>query len=313
MPTVTPSYVNMDVDGKTFNGILKSVANGIEECQYSHYDNQIKEIKVTSDKSFVDKMSESAEITALNGRIVVYWNNELQTIFIYTDKEKIVLPEDVSYMFALMCNLETIDLERFDFSKCEKFSHMFEATSHEANTIKIDFSSIDCSNATDMSFMFSDFGSFCENEFSINFGENFKTHTVQSMEGMFFFTGMMSLKEIQFKTIFSTECAENMNLMFCGTGMNSPYFNTLNLTNGFVVTSEHKDIFLNCGQAALDELKLGEKFLLLEDMYEVNNTLDLFEQTGMVNCNIWWNKQCNDLFYYNNLKSCKCYKIYTIE
>jgi len=123
----------------------------------------------------------------------------------------------------------------------------------------------------------------------------------------------MNLKEIHFNNIFDTKCGEKMNLMFCGTGMYSTFFKSLDLTNGFVINSEYEDIFLNCGQAGLDELKLGNDFLLHENMCDSNNTLELFEQTGSENCNIWWSKQCNDSFEKYNLKSCKCFKTYTTE
>ena len=112
-------------------------------------------------------------------------------------------------MFQGQINLEEVDLSKFDTRNVTNMLHMFEYT----GIITLDLSSFDTSNVTNMTEMFA----LMPNLVSINFGDNFITSKVTTMENMFM--GCTSLKKLNLCS-FDTRSVTNMWGMFSFVGNN---------------------------------------------------------------------------------------------
>ena len=125
------------------------------------------------------------------------------TVYYWTEADKITLSKDSSFMFDRMSKLQTIDLSGFDTSESEDMSRMF-AASPELRSL--DFSGFNTSKVKDMTYMFYDAGKIETLDLSA-----FDTSNVTTMYGLF--NGMRALKNLNISS-FNTQNVTEMQEMF---------------------------------------------------------------------------------------------------
>ena len=125
------------------------------------------------------------------------------TVYYWTEADKITLSKDSSFMFDRMSKLQTIDLSGFDTSEAEDMSRMF-AASPELKTL--DFSGFNTSKVKNMTYMFYDAGQIETLDLSA-----FDTSSVTTMYGLF--NGMRALKNLNISS-FNTQNVTEMQEMF---------------------------------------------------------------------------------------------------
>ena len=131
-------------------------------------------------------------------------------------KGKVIANEDSSKVFYNFRGVKEINFDNnYDTSNATNMAWMFRCCT---NLKSIDLSSLDTSNVTDMSDLFSMWDSiqdnFAENKLEhIKFGNNFITDNVQNMRSMF--AGLSELKELDVSD-FNTSNVTTMYHMFTG-------------------------------------------------------------------------------------------------
>lgn len=170
-------------------------------------------------------------------------NNELHLYigFDSTKYKNIKLPQDSSYYFAYMHNLEDITgLEYVDTSKVTDMDFMFYSTGYNSDgDWTLDLSSFNTKNVTSMESMFERTGENNTN-FTLNLGDNFDTSNVTNMKSMFESCGFDStVFTLDLGDKFDTSNVTNMSSMFEKVGYYSSVlyidigdkFNISNVTN----------------------------------------------------------------------------------
>lgn len=146
------------------------------------------------------------------------------TVYYWTEADKITLSKDSSFMFDRMSKLQTIDLSGFDTSESEDMSRMF-AASPELRSL--DFSGFNTSKVKDMTYMFYDAGKIETLDLSA-----FDTSNVTTMYGLF--NGMRALKNLNISS-FNTQNVTEMQEMFqynsSLTSLDLSHFDTRKVTN----------------------------------------------------------------------------------
>ena len=125
------------------------------------------------------------------------------TVYYWTEADKITLSKDSSFMFDRMSKLQTIDLSGFDTSEAEGMSRMF-AASPELKSL--DLSGFNTSKVKNMTYMFYDAGKIETLDLSA-----FDTSNVTTMYGLF--NGMRALKNLNISS-FNTQNVTEMQEMF---------------------------------------------------------------------------------------------------
>ena len=146
------------------------------------------------------------------------------TVYYWTDAEKITLSRDSSFMFDRMSKLQTIDLSGFDTSEIENMSRMF-AASPELKAL--DFSGFNTSKVKNMTYMFYEAKHIESLDLSM-----FDTSNVTTMYGIF--NEMNALKNLNISS-FNTQNVTEMQEMFrhtlALTSLNLSHFNTSKVTS----------------------------------------------------------------------------------
>ena len=146
------------------------------------------------------------------------------TVYYWTEADKITLSKDSSFMFDRMSKLQTIDLSGFDTSESEDMSRMF-AASPELKSL--DFSGFNTSKVKNMTYMFYDAGKIETLDLSA-----FDTGSVTTMYGLF--NGMRALKNLNISS-FNTQNVTEMQEMFqynsSLTSLDLSHFDTRKVTN----------------------------------------------------------------------------------
>ena len=179
-----------------------------------------------------------------------------ESVYYYSDSEKIYLNENSSYMFegdgwyGKRSNLTNIDMSGFNTEKVKDMSHMFIRL-NKLTTLNL--SNFNTSNVTDMCGMFMDLESITGLDLStfdtrnvanmayMFYGlrsitsldlSNFNTQNVKNMGGMFREIDNLSVLNL---SSFNTQKVTNMSEMFYGlrniTSLNLSNFNTQNVTD----------------------------------------------------------------------------------
>ena len=125
------------------------------------------------------------------------------TVYYWTEADKITLSKDSSFMFDRMSKLQTIDLSGFDTSEAEGMSRMF-AASPELKSL--DLSGFNTSKVKNMTYMFYNAGKIETLDLSA-----FDTSNVTTMYGLF--NGMRALKNLNISS-FNTQNVTEMQEMF---------------------------------------------------------------------------------------------------
>lgn len=146
------------------------------------------------------------------------------TVYYWTEADKITLSKDSSFMFDRMSKLQTIDLSGFDTSEAEDMSRMF-AASPELKSL--DLSGFNTSKVKNMIYMFYDAGKIETLDFSA-----FDTSNITTMYGLF--NGMRALKNLNISS-FNTQNVIEMQEMFqynsSLTSLDLSHFDTRKVTN----------------------------------------------------------------------------------
>ena len=146
------------------------------------------------------------------------------TVYYWTEADKITLSKDSSFMFDRMSKLQTIDLSGFDTSEAEDMSRMF-AASPELKSL--DLSGFNTSKVKNMTYMFYDAGKIETLDLSA-----FDTSNVTTMYGLF--NGMRALKNLNISS-FNTQNVTEMQEMFqynsSLTSLDLSHFDTRKVTN----------------------------------------------------------------------------------
>ena len=146
------------------------------------------------------------------------------TVYYWTEADKITLSKDSSFMFDRMSKLQTIDLSGFDTSESEDMSRMF-AASPELKSL--DLSGFNTSKVKNMTYMFYDAGKIETLDLSA-----FDTSSVTTMYGLF--NGMRALKNLNISS-FSTQNVTEMQEMFqynsSLTSLDLSHFDTRKVTS----------------------------------------------------------------------------------
>lgn len=146
------------------------------------------------------------------------------TVYYWTEADKITLSKDSSFMFDRMSKLQTIDLSGFDTSESEDMSRMF-AASPELRSL--DLSGFNTSKVKNMTYMFYDAGKIETLDLSA-----FDTSNVTTMYGLF--NGMRALKNLNISS-FNTQNVTEMQEMFqynsSLTSLDLLHFDTRKVTN----------------------------------------------------------------------------------
>lgn len=146
------------------------------------------------------------------------------TVYYWTEADKITLSKDSSFMFDRMSKLQTIDLSGFDTSEAEDMSRMF-AASPELKTLNL--SGFNTSKVKNITYMFYDAGKIEALDLSA-----FDTSNVTTMYGLF--NGMRALKNLNISS-FNTQNVTEMQEMFqynsSLTSLDLSHFDTRKVTN----------------------------------------------------------------------------------
>ena len=146
------------------------------------------------------------------------------TVYYWTEADKITLSKDSSFMFDRMSKLQTIDLSGFDTSEAENMARMF-AASPELKSL--DLSGFNTSKVKNMTYMFYDAGKIETLDLSA-----FDTSNVTTMYGLF--NGMRALKNLNISS-FNTQNVTEMQEMFqynsSLTSLDLSHFDTRKVTN----------------------------------------------------------------------------------
>ncbi|MBB1536270.1 BspA family leucine-rich repeat surface protein [Candidatus Saccharibacteria bacterium] len=125
------------------------------------------------------------------------------TVYYWTEANKITLSKDSSFMFDRMPKLQTIDLSGFDTSEAENMARMF---SNSPELKSLDFSSFNTGKVKDFTYTFYDAKNIESLDLSM-----FDTSSATTMYGMF--NGMTALKNLNISS-FNTQNVTEMQEMF---------------------------------------------------------------------------------------------------
>ena len=155
--------------------------------------------------------------------VYAWYDKETETIYYYTDEDKIYLNPDSSYFFYHFDYLEEIDMSKFDTSLVKNFTNMFEYCYLDV----FDFSNWDTSSAETMEWMF--YYTSTREPYTLDLS-SFNTSNVTNMNSMF---RECSVNNVILSS-FDTSKVTDMGYMFAGAGvynLDISNFDTSNVTN----------------------------------------------------------------------------------
>ena len=199
-----------------------------------YLDEKIKKIEHATIEQYnnvKNNLTEENIVSIKSSQKTIYMWFEDDTIFYYTDADKIYLNQDASCMFAYHTILENIDFTKIDTSKVKNMSGLFygcfsftqlDLSNFDTSEVinmhvmfgacmilpKIDLSGIDTSKVIDMSYMFGQ----CESLIEVDVSK-FDTTNVTDMS--FMFGNCENLQNIDISN-FDTSKVTDMSEMFYG-------------------------------------------------------------------------------------------------
>ena len=149
-------------NGKEFNGIIKQLSSNYSSVDYETNDDIITKFKVTNTPPVDGAEKVLLSYTVMQHFLYAYMSDDKSICYLYTNAEMVTLPTDCSYMF-------------YAFRKC----------------VELNLSIFDSMDTTDMSYMFSEFGSNAGETVGMEFNmSNLNTANTTNMEGMFYNFGL---------------------------------------------------------------------------------------------------------------------------
>ena len=214
--------------------------------------------------------------------IKVWYSQDSQTLYYWTDSNKIYLNKDSSDMFRKFTQTIDIDLSRFDFSEVIDASRFFcDMRSLES----LDLGNINTQNVTNMDHMFSGLSKITTLNLSL-----LNTKNVTNMRWMF--SGDEKLQSLNLQN-FDTGNVVDMSHMFHGVSQ----LNDLNLSN-FHTQSVKNMSFMFHGMANLLSLNLSnfdtQKVEDMSNMFNAVTKLKTLDLTSFSTVNV---KTMYGMFY----------------
>ena len=215
-------------EGPDFNAKLK----GLED-----FDNLIEHFKKSSVAPAASMNVVNIEDEESDYEIKLWLDSTDNTVYYYTEPEKVYLNMDSNNMFYFLPDLISLDLSSFDTSQVTDMRYMFSELSGLAD---LNLSNFDTSKVTNMEGMFSEVSKLTNLDLS-----SFDTSRVTNMGLMFSFTSKLVSLNL---SNFNTSQVTVMNRMFANipnlanlnlssfdtsqvTEMSSMFYNTPNLTS----------------------------------------------------------------------------------
>ena len=214
--------------------------------------------------------------------IKVWYDQGSQTLYYWTDSNKIYLNKNSSYMFRKFTQAIDIDLSGFDFSEIIDASWFF---SEMRSLESLDLGNINTQKTTNMDHMFSGLLKLT----SLNLS-SLNTKNVTNMRWMF--SGNEKLQSLNLQN-FDTDNVENMEHMFHGVSQ----LNALNLSN-FHTQNVKNMSFMFHGMGSLENLNLSSfntrKVNDMSNMFNAATKLKTLNLTSFNTVNV---KSMYGMFY----------------
>lgn len=214
--------------------------------------------------------------------IKVWYDQGSQTLYYWTDSNKIYLNKNSSYMFRKFTQAIDIDLSGFDFSEIIDASWFF---SEMRSLESLDLGNINTQKTTNMDHMFSGLLKLT----SLNLS-SLNTKNVTNMRWMF--SGNEKLQSLNLQN-FDTDNVENMEHMFHGVSQ----LNALNLSN-FHTQNVKNMSFMFHGMGSLENLNLSSfntrKVNDMSNMFNAATKLKTLDLTSFNTVNV---KSMYGMFY----------------
>ncbi len=208
--------------GRNLNVKFKKLARNTS-VSYTTKDLQVYYFTRSKIKPEFD-FTEKNVISSSNSPVKIYAWFKNNTIYWWSDSNKIKLNEDSSYMFYEFDNIKEIDTSGFDTSSVTNMSYMFYNC---YNLEVLDTSKFNTSNVTNMSYMF-----YYNNDLGMLDVSGFDTSSVTNMSYMFYHCSTIDVLNT---SGFNTSNVTNMSYMFyyCFNikSLDVDEFDTSNVTN----------------------------------------------------------------------------------
>ena len=198
------------------------------------------------------------------------------TVYYWTEADKITLSKDSSFMFDRMSKLQTIDLSGFDTSESEDMSRMF-AASPELKSL--DLSGFNTSKVKNMTYMFYDAGKIETLDLSA-----FDTSNVTTMYGLF--NEMRALKNLNISS-FNTQNVTEMQKMFqynsSLTSLDLSHFDTRKVTNMRWMFNEMSNV-VSLDLSSFDTSKVTDMYGMFQSAAKLTNlNVSSFNTSNVIN------------------------------
>lgn len=214
--------------------------------------------------------------------IKVWYSQDSQTLYYWTDSNKIYLNKDSSNMFRKFTQTIDIDLSRFDFSEVIDASRFF---SDMRSLESLDLGNINTQNVTNMDHMFSGLSKITTLNLS-----SLNTKNVTNMRWMF--SGDEKLQSLNLQN-FDTGNVVDMSHMFHGVSQ----LNDLNLSN-FHTQNVKNMSFMFHGMGNLSSLNISnfdtQKVEDMSNMFNAATKLKTLDLTSFNTLNV---KSMYGMFY----------------
>ena len=207
-----------------FNEIIKTLSTG-HAVSGSVDDNIIKTItrSYNEPSELINSITGS---TATSDYFVKVWFDWTDTIYYYTQADKIYMNSNSEYLFRNLKALENLDLSSFDTSQVTKMKHMFL---NDFKLTNLDLRSFDTRNVTNMYWMFN----WCQALTTLNVS-SFDTRNVTNMQTMFY--DLKSIETLDLRS-FDTSSVTNMKSMFANNKKDSTNLTTIYVSDKFITNN----------------------------------------------------------------------------
>ena len=214
--------------------------------------------------------------------IKVWYDSDSQTLYYWTDSNKIYLNKNSAYMFRKFTQAIDIDLSGFDFSEIIDATMFF---SEMRSLESLDLGNINTQNVTNMDHMFSGLLKLT----SLNLS-SLNTKNVTNMRWMF--SGDEKLQSLNLQN-FDTANVVDMSHMFHGVSQ----LNDLNLSN-FHTQNVKNMSFMFHGMGSLENLNLASfDTRKVEDMSNMFNAATKLKTLDLISFNTVNVKSMYGMFY----------------
>ena len=263
------------IDRMGLNGSFEDAWGKKEKIKHVYASSVAPELVPANAKNVEDRDESDYEIK-------VWYSQDSQTLYYWTDSNKIYLNKDSSNMFRKFTQTIDIDLSRFDFSEVIDASRFF---SDMRSLESLDLGNINTQNVTNMDHMFSGLLKLT----SLNLS-SLNTKNVANMRWMF--SGDEKLQSLNLQN-FDTANVADMSHMFHGVSQ----LNDLNLSN-FHTQNVKNMTFMFHGMANLLNLNLSNfNTQKVEDMSNMFNAAKKLKTLDLTSFNTLNVKSMYGMFY----------------